>query len=673
MQTRLFWLVVLFFGISLAASAQVPAAKAAPSADSEAVSADAGQIDVEQVEPDQVEPNQVEPNQVVTPEEQSEKQTSAEGESPVAKLIMAAGMRDREAIKDLLASGVDVNSRSELGNSAWLEAKMRGNEGVAGMLEALGAKPHEDFDPAEFISTAIKKKAKADHPGLAILVSRGDDILLSAGFGLANLEHEVPITTETKFRIGSVTKQFTAAAILKLQEEGKLKVTDTLDKYVPDLPNADKITLHHLLTHTSGLKNFTSEPDFYETVASSIEASEMVDRFKTMGADSGPGEKFAYCNTGYFLLGYIVEQVSDMSFDEYLQTTFFEPLGMENTGVHTSKQILVHEASGYSLTDDGLEKALDWDMSRAGGAGNLYSTVGDLHKWNRAIFAGKVLNTESLAAAHTVNEGSGEGDLEIPYGYGWIVDEHRGLRRIGHSGGLHGFVSQLNHYPEPQVTIALLHNAMPSIPELAPGAVCDRIAEVFLWQEMKPRPKHVEIEIDPDTLDDYVGQYDYQSALMTITREDDKLMAQLSGQPKLQVFPEAKDRFFWKAVTAQIEFFRDDDGNVTSARHSQGIAKFNAPRVKERVAVELSEEVLERFVGNYRYAIGATLTIRRDGSKLLAKLTGQPEMEVFTESDSTLFWKIVNAQLKFSFDDDGNFVDATHQQSGRNIAVTKVD
>ena len=218
MQTRLFWLMVLFFGISLAVSAQVPPDKAAPSADSEAVSADAGQIDVEQVEPDQVEPDQVEPNQVVTPEEQSEKQTSAEGESPVAKLIMAAGMRDREAIKDLLASGVDVNSRSELGNSAWLEAKMRGNEGVAGMLEALGAKPHEDFDPAEFISTAIKKKAKADHPGLAILVSRGDDILFSAGFGLANLEHEVPITTETKFRIGSVTKQFTAAAILKLQE-----------------------------------------------------------------------------------------------------------------------------------------------------------------------------------------------------------------------------------------------------------------------------------------------------------------------------------------------------------------------------------------------------------------------------------------------------------------------
>ena len=126
-------------------------------------------------------------------------------------------------------------------------------------------------------------------------------------------------------------------------------------------------------------------------------------------------------------------------------------------------------------------------------------------------------------------------------------------------------------------------------------------------------------------------------------------------------------------LAVQIEFFRDDDGNVTSARHSQGIAKFNAPRVKERVAVELPEEVLERFVGNYRYAIGATLTIRRDGSKLLAKLTGQPEMEVFTESDSTLFWKIVNAQLKFSFDDDGKFVDATHQQSGRNIAVTKVD
>lgn len=668
MQSITFRLLVLLSGIFLFTFGRVPALTAA--SNDQADAAQAENVSDTVADTDQIEASQVD---AVQAEQLTEKQASADNDSPISKLIRAAGLRDREGIKDLLASGVDINGRSELGISPWLEAKMRGNDGIVRMLEALGAKPHEDFDPADFISAVLAKQAKSDSPGVAVLVSRGDEILLSIGVGLANLEHEVPITPQTKFRIGSVTKQFTAAAILKLQEQGKLKVTDTLDKYVPDLPHADKITLHHLLTHTSGLKDFTSEPDFYRTVASSIKSSEMVDSFKSIGTEFEPGEKFAYCNTGYFLLGHIIERVADASFSEYLQTTFFEPLGMHNTGVHTSQLVLAHEATGYSLTGDRIDKALNWDMSRAGGAGNLYSTVDDLHKWNRALFAGEVLNAQSLAVAHTVTEDGVEGDLQMPYGYGWIVDEHRGLRRIGHSGGLHGFVSQLNHYPEQQVTVALLHNAMPSVPEFSPAPVCDRIAEVFLWKEMKPRPKHVEVEIDPDTLDEYVGQYDYQSALMTVTREDDKLMAQIAGQPKWQIFPEAKDRFFWKVVTAQVEFLRDDDGHVISARHSQGIAKFIAPRVKERLVANLPEETLERFVGKYRYSAGMTLTIRREGDKLFAQLTGQPNMKVSAESDSTLFWNVVNAQLKFNFDDEGNFVDATHHQNGREIPVTKIE
>lgn len=600
-------------------------------------------------------------------------------ESLGRELNKAVAKGDREKIRDLLAKGADINAEDSRGLTPYMAAQISGDPKLAKMLEVLGAKADAKFDPAEFIDRSLKREDSEARPGVAVLIARGDDVLYSGAVGLASVEHGVPITTDTKFRIGSVSKQFTAASILKLKDAGKLKLEDTLSKYVTDFPRGDEVTIHHMLTHTSGLKNYTSDADFFETAASEVDTMDMVAEFKKAGFDSEPGEKFAYCNTGYYLLCHIVEQVSGQSFGDYMKESFFVPLKMKDTGTHESSGVYLHEATGYSMEDDKVTKALDWDMSRARGAGDIYSTVNDLHKWNRGVFGGKVLSKDSLDLAHQIQiemEDDGAADvssMEMPYGYGWMIDKHRGLNRVWHSGGLNGFVSQLAYYPDQEVTVVALHNAFPSIDAFNPGVIANKMAEVFLYEEMEARPQfEIDQDVDPETYDDYVGQYDYGGAVMTVTRDGGKLMAQLTGQPNFQIFPSGDDKFFWKVVNAQAEFQRDDDGRVTGVKHSQGIAKFLAPRLEERTAVELTEEQLDRFVGDWKYGIGR-LSVRREGAQLFAKMSGQPEYKIFAESENKLFWKVVNAQLVVEFDDAGGVVTATHFQSGQEIEVKKVD
>ena len=409
-----------------------------------------------------------------------------------ANRFVAAGFSgDLDGIKELLASGIDVNCESDHQITAYQAAKMRGYEKVAKFLAEKGADTKRPFfDPQVYVEGMLFEMAKPDEPGVAVLVSRNGKVLFSKGYGLANLPDKLPVTSDTKFRIGSVTKQFTAAAILKLQEEGKLKVTDKLNKFISDYPRGDEVTLHHLLTHTSGITSYTSKPDFYESVTKPIKPikpEDLIASFKQDKFDFDPGEKWSYNNSGYFLLGYIVKKVSGKSYGDYLTESFFKPLGMNSTGLHAAKLDLKTEAKGYSYGDGKFDDALNWDMSRAGGAGAIYSTVGDLHLWNEGIFGGKLLKQESLDAAFTKAE-TNDGDSSAGYGYGWMMTEQRGLKTISHNGGLHGFVSNLTRFPDQQLTIAVLHNAMPSTGALQPDRIAPLVAEIYLWQEMKPRP-----------------------------------------------------------------------------------------------------------------------------------------------------------------------------------------
>jgi CubicO group peptidase (beta-lactamase class C family) len=591
----------------------------------------------------------------------------------------AAQAGDLDRIQGVLAHGtaLDLDARAKYGLSAWQIARICGRSEAAELLASKGADASLPLPPPEGVVNAMfSELTRGEKPGAAVLVSRDGKTLFEKGYGYASLEHQAPITPETKFRIGSITKQFTASAILRLQEQGKLSVDDHLSKYLPDYPRGDQVTLRHLLTHTSGIHSYTDKPDFVETVTVPIKsAAAFIHSFENEPYDFSPGERWSYSNSGYFLLGFIVEKVSGEPYGDFLRTQFFEPLGMKDTGVYRNGDVLLHDATGYAQNGETIERARDWDMSRAGGAGALYSTVEDLARWNDALFGGRVLNKASLDAAWSpVATRANPTPTDGGYGFGWNIGSLRGLREIQHGGGLQGFVSMLSRFPDQQLTIVVLANAAPPIPGLDPGTLTHAIAEIYLGGVMAPRPSTKAVTLSPAELEPFVGRYDYGQAILAVTREGDHLFAQLTGQPRFEIFPRSANEFFWKVVDAQVTFTRDDAGRVVKAHHRQGPASFDAPRLEEQAAIALEPAVLDAYVGKYDYGQGkVVLTVTREGSQLFGQLTGQPKFEIFAKSPTEFFWKVVNAQIAFVKDENGKVIRGVHTQGGRTMDVPRIE
>jgi CubicO group peptidase (beta-lactamase class C family) len=517
----------------------------------------------------------------------------------------------------------------------------------------------------------LKEVTAGDTSGVAVLVARDGKIVFQGGFGLADIEKKTPVTPETKFRIGSVTKQFTAAAMLRLAEAKKLSLDDTLAKYFPDFPKADGVKLRQLLNHTSGLHSYTSKPDFISRVKDPIEPAKLIEWFANDPCDFEPGKSFAYNNSAYFLAGEVIAKVSEKSLGDYLQETFFKPLEMNSTGVYVNSSPPEGVAIGYSYANEKCEPALDWDMSWAGGAGALYSTVGDLYRWNEALYGGKVVSPASLKEMTTPVK-LPEGVEGMKYGLGLVMFEVKRLPAIGHGGGLNGWSSDLMRLPEQNCTVVVLSNGLPQPPKINPAAISRALAEKLLAEEIAKLPAPTEDKtVDPKTFAEFVGRYDYQGAVMTVTVEEDKLMAQLTGQPKNQIFPKGKDKFFWKVVDAEVEFVRDDKGQVTAARHSQGGVTFKAAKLGEE-KVKLTAEQAQAYVGEYKYGPGAVLTVSRDGTQLFAQMTGQPKFPIFAIGEDEFEWKVVAAKVKFEKDKDGKVTKGIHSQGGGTIEAPKV-
>lgn len=378
---------------------------------------------------------------------------------------------------------------------------------IGGAWMALAALPAVAETPTEKADALLNGLIKTDDPGVAVLVAQNGKILFEKGYGLANREHNVPIIPQTTFRIGSITKQFTAAAILKLQEEGKLGVDDKLSKYIPDFPRGDEITLRELLTHTSGIHSYTDEPDFESRVTKATTTEAIIEEMRKYPYDFDPRTKWSYDNSGYVLLGYIVEKVSGQSYGDFLWENFFQPLGMTHTGVYRTHLGLPHEALGYSLDTNGYTRALNWDMSWAFGCGALYSTVEDLYRWNEGIFNERVLDAASLKMAFTpvtwkerqVKSRSGwfifrvhwttETSHEHDYGFGWVITHYRGLREISHDGYLDGFYTMLLRIPDEKLTVAVLTNAAPGRPSTDPKRLAHQLVDIYLADKVALLPR----------------------------------------------------------------------------------------------------------------------------------------------------------------------------------------
>jgi len=396
----------------------------------------------------------------------------------------------------------------------------------------------------------------------SVLVARDGKIVFSKGYGMANVELDVPNAPETRFRLGSITKQFTAAAILLLQERGKLNVTDPICKYFDPCPSAwSEVTIHHLLSHTGGVPNFTSFPDYMPKMMLPVTTTEMIARFKDKPLDFKPGEKWSYSNSGYFLLGAIIEKAAGESYESLLQKNIFDPLKLTGTGYDHFDVILKHRATGYSMSKGKMVNSAFLDMTQPYSAGSLYSTVEDLFRWNEALFGGKVLSTKSFEMMTT--------PVKNNYAYGLGVETKFNRKMITHGGGINGFATFIARFPDEKVTIVVLRNADYGTP--GPGRISQDLAAILFGEKYEIPAAVTEVKVDAKILDAYVGQYQLApNFVITISREGDLLMAQATGQPKITLYPQAEAVFFSKAVDLRMTFVRGDDGKVTHLLLNQG-------------------------------------------------------------------------------------------------------
>jgi CubicO group peptidase (beta-lactamase class C family) len=586
------------------------------------------------------------------------------------QLNIAAANGSIDKIKMLIEGGADINAASASGIAPVSAAKIGGREEVVKMLLAKGAKdqpvPNADVIVDNFYSSLKGKEM----PGIAVLVAKDEKVLYRKAFGYADTKNKILAIPETKFRIGSVTKQFTAAAILKLQENNLLSVDDKLSKFIPDFPRGDEVTIHQLLTHISGIHSYTGNNDFLDKVTKTITPDSLVNAIKKDPYDFNPGERMLYNNSGYFILGYIIAKVSGKPYDVYLKETFFDPLHMDNTGVHHAGIKLEHEAKGYANNNNRYEEALNWDMSWAGGAGAIYSTVDDLLKWNQALYGGKVLNEKSMKQALTPAILKNGNAPSMKYGYGLGLNTYRGEEIIGHSGGLHGFITQLSYYPEEKLTVVMFSNTDQPQVNFDPT----KIAEAFLWNKMDKQTSYAELTEKPKNLQLLTGRYEIMHAgVLTVTTEADKLYAQLSGQPKFEIFPLSDTEFFWKVVDARIKFMKDDKGEINEAVIFQGGQELKGKKLKDETIATIDPAILDNYTGRYKLNDNIIVTLTKENNKLFAEPTNQPKVELLPLSETDFVIKELNAKIAFAKDENGKVNKIKLNMNGMDSELPKIE
>lgn len=401
----------------------------------------------------------------------------------------------------------------------------------------------------------------------SILVTKDGVPLLRQGYAMADREWDIANTPDTKFRLGSITKQFTAAAILLLAQDGKLSIDDPVSKFYPEAPPTwSRVTIRRLLTHTSGIPSYTSIPGFFDKAAkSAMTPIEIVKLTQDQPLEFEPGSKFNYDNTGYVLLGVVIEKVSGQTYADFLRERILMPLGMKDTGYDVSQTVLRHRAKGYAPGPSGELINADYlDMSVPHAAGALYSTVDDLSTWVRAIGQGKLLQPDGWQAAFT--------DYGHGYGYGWFLDKLGQHRRIQHGGGIHGFSTAIQRYPDESLAVIVLGNSM--------GAPSERIANQLAQLCFGEYQRQVTVSVPTAQLDRYVGTYALSpDTQIKVWRIGSRMFTQVEGQPIVEIFAKAQDTFFASVVEADITFDAARAGPAATLTLKQWGNETKAPRI----------------------------------------------------------------------------------------------
>lgn len=534
-------------------------------------------------------------------------------------------------------------------------------------FSASAAKTPDVLALKDYADTLLEQSYLSDGPGAVVLVARGDEVLYRGARGLANVELGVPLAPEQVFRIGSVTKQFAAATVMKLIDQGKLSLNDPLSKFLPDYPNGDKITVLQLLNHTSGVKSYTGIPGVMAgPIRMDLSTSALIDTFKNLPVDFAPGSAWAYNNSGYVLVGAVIEAVTGESWDAAIQQLVLAPAGLNHTRLGADDVLIAGMASGYGSKGGKVIPAAYLSMTQPHAAGALVSTVDDLFHWNRALHGGQLLKPESYEQMITPTGAA----KDAGYGFGIGPGTVRGRAQLSHGGGIHGFSSHLLYLPKDQISVVILQNSDDG-PDVATLAVT--LAAFALGD---PYPEAKAIAVEPEVLARYEGVYriDEQNT-RTLRLVDGALTSQRSGGQQLKLTPIEADVFLFDDGLTRLTIERDDDNQISGMRlfqNGEGEGQFaertDEPLPSERAHIDLDAAQLQRVLGAYLAGPG-TMTVFVDNDQLKVQLSGQPAFDLFAASPDQFFLTVVDATLEFAAGDPAPSL--TLKQGGAVIEFTR--
>lgn len=515
---------------------------------------------------------------------------------------------------------------------------------------------------------AIFNQAYPIHgPGATVLIAKGDKVIYRKAFGMANLELNVQMTPENVLQLGSITKQFTAVAILMLVEQGKLSLQDPLSNFIADFPRGDEITLHHLLNHTSGIKSFNTLPDFGTKTRLDLTPAEMIASFKDLPLDFNPGEKYAYSNSGYFLLGYIIEQRSGMPYGDFIQTNIFDRLGMKHSCYANPYTILPHRASGYQLYEGKHENAEYMSPTIPFAAGSLMSTIDDMYLWNQAIHHNLLISESSKQIAftnHTLNNGK-----PCNYGYGWRIDEIAGIPTREHAGGMNGFTTSGIYLPDSNLYAIVLTNL-----DDGKGAETHNLKAVYAMLGKSITAKAA-VALSEKELKKWVGAYQFEDAVRFISYDEGVLYSTREGGRPIRLEPLAANEFRFADMFATYKFsFANGKREALYADRivkRVGIETDKKPFAEKEI-LSLAPDILLQYVGGYALQASFEIEIEMQNGRLVAVTTGQPAVELLAVAAHTFWIKEIDAQVVFERDTDGTVIGLTFSQGENKMAGKRI-
>jgi CubicO group peptidase (beta-lactamase class C family) len=525
------------------------------------------------------------------------------------------------------------------------------------------------------------------------LVAENGKVIYKKGHGLANMEWNIPNAPDTKFRLGSITKQFTAALVLQLVDEGKVKLDGKISDYLPSYRKdiGDKVTVHQLLNHTSGIPSYTGLPGFFANVSRNpFTVDDFVKQYTSNDLEFEPGSKFSYNNSGYFLLGAIVEKVTGKGYEQVLKERIFDPLGMKNSGYDHHGEIIAKRATGYQRSPNGYINAAYLDMSIPYAAGSLYSTVEDLHLWDQALYTDRVVSAKSKALMFTPNLGD--------YAYGWVVNKAQfgngsgPVPTIRHGGGINGFNTMIVRFPEQKHLLVMLDNT-------SQGPAVDRLISTLtniLFDQPYSLPKMSIADalfptISEKGLDAGLRQYRdlkaQQSAVYDFAEPElNRLGYQLLQRGKLNEaveifklnvaeYPKAFNTY--DSLGEAYMVMGNTDLAVQNYKKSLELNPQNENAVTmlkrmETKTVAVDPKTFDAYVGEYEVSPTFRVTVFKEGEKLMTQATNQPKFELFPEGENKFFLRAVDARLSFTRDAQGVVTGLIIHQGGREIPGKKI-